>query len=154
VDAAIVPAGSGDPWQHRRVPQDPAQGDPESAYELLQRGQALMRRRHNAQAAVVLERAARLEPGKGSILEALGRARFNAGQHELARETFEALLEVDPSSHYGHYALGQSLKLLRREREAWTHLRLAVAMEPSSALYRGALARVPPPDRERSDREG
>lgn len=127
-------------------PVDPpadADSDRESAYELLQRGQALIRHRHHAQAAVVLERAARLEPRKGSILEALGRAYFNSAQHDRARETFEALLEVDPSSHYGHYALGQSLKRLGREREARTHLRLAVALAPSSALYQGALARLP-----------
>ena len=36
------------------------------------------------QAAIVLERAAALEPGKGSILEALGRAYYNTGQHEPA----------------------------------------------------------------------
>ena len=102
----------------------------ESAYELLQRGQALLDRRHYAQAAIVLERADRLEPRRGSILEALGRAYFNSGQAERARETFEALLDVDPSSHYGHYALGQSLKRLGRRQEAGTHLRLAVALSP------------------------
>jgi Flp pilus assembly protein TadD len=117
----------------------------ESAYELLQRGQELMRRHHHAQAAVVLERAARLEPGKGSILEALGRAYFNSAQHGRSRETFEALLEIDPSAHYAHYALGLSLKRLGRDREAWTHLRLAVALAPSSDLYRTALARMPDP---------
>jgi tetratricopeptide (TPR) repeat protein len=101
----------------RGNPRDDARDDPrdhldprESVYELLQRGQALARRRHYAQAAIVLGRAARLEPGKGSILEALGRALYNSGQHDQAREAFEALLEVDPSSHYGHYALGQALK--------------------------------------------
>jgi tetratricopeptide (TPR) repeat protein len=119
--------------------------DRETAYELLQRGQALARRRHHAQAAIVLERAARLEPGKGSILEALGRALYNSRQHDRAREAFEALLEVDPSSHYGHYALGQALKQLGRDHEAWTHLRLAVALAPDAALYRGALARMPVP---------
>jgi Flp pilus assembly protein TadD len=118
----------------------------ESPYELLQRGMELMRRRHYAQAAVVLERAARLEPGRGSILEALGRAYFNSGQIERARETFEALLEVDPSSHYGHFALGQSLKRLGRPAEARTHLRLATALEPRSSLYRSALARLPAED--------
>jgi Flp pilus assembly protein TadD len=116
--------------------------DRESPYELLQRGTELMHRRHYAQAAVVLERAARLEPGRGSILEALGRAYFNSAQTERARETFEALLEVDPSSHYGHFALGQSLKRLGRPGEAGTHLRLAVALEPRSQLYRSALARL------------
>jgi tetratricopeptide (TPR) repeat protein len=114
----------------------------ETAYDLLQRGQALLDRRHHAQAAIVLERADRLEPGKGSILEALGRAFFNSGQAEQARQTFEALLEVVPSSHYGHFALGQSLKRLGRRAEAGTHLRLAVAIRPDTALYRHALARL------------
>ncbi len=126
-------------------PPDP-EGEEETAYDLLQRGHALMRDRHHAQAAIVLERAARLEPGRGSILEALGRARFNAGQHEAAREAFEALVVVDPVSHYGQFALGECMRKLGREREAWTHLRLAVALSPESSLYRSALARVPEPD--------
>ena len=117
----------------------------ESAYSLLQRGNELMRMRHHAQAAIVLERAARVEPRKGSILEALGRAYYNSGQHEHARATFEALLEVDPSAHYAHYALGQSLKQLGRPAEARTHLRLAVALAPGSKLYRGALSRLAGP---------
>ena len=116
--------------------------EPETAYDLLRRGQALLDDRHHAQAAIVLERADRLEPGKGSILEALGRAYFNSGRAEPARATFEALLEVDPSSHYAHYALGQSLKRVGRRTEATTHLRLAVALSPSTALYRDALARL------------
>jgi tetratricopeptide (TPR) repeat protein len=121
-------------------------GDPgESAYELLQRGTALLADRHNAQAAVVLERASRLEQSKGSILEALGRAYFNSGQHARAAETFEALLEVDPSAHYGHFALGLSFARLGRAQEAKTHLRLAVALDPGSETYRRALARVEAP---------
>jgi tetratricopeptide (TPR) repeat protein len=135
-----------DPRRPDPEPGGDADAGEESAYELLQRGHALMHDRHHAQAAIVLGRAARLEPHKGSILEALGRARFNARQHEAAREAFEALLVVDPTSHYGHFALGESLRKLGRDREAWTHLRVAVALSPSSGLYRAALARVPEPD--------
>ena len=125
------------------APEEQAGDDErETAYDLLQRGQALLERRHFAQAAVVLERADRQAPAKGSILEALGRAYFNSGQPELARATFEALLEIDPSSHYAHYAIGQSLKRLGRTDRARTHLRLAVALSPSNALYAGALARL------------
>ena len=120
--------------------------DRESAYELFQRGQDLLKRRHYAAAAVVLERASRVEPGKASILEALGRAFYNSGQHDRSRETFAALLEIDPSAHYAHYALGQSLKQLGRSKEARTHLRLAVALSPTSTLYSGALARLGPPE--------
>ena len=116
----------------------------ETAYELLQRGQALLTARHHAQAATVLERADRLEPDKGSIVEALGRAYFNSGQHEAARATFERLLAIDPANPYAHFALGQSLKLLGRRDEAGTQLRLAVAMDPGSSLYRAALARLGP----------
>jgi tetratricopeptide (TPR) repeat protein len=118
----------------------------ESVYELLRRGHALLEARHHAQAAVVLERADRLEPNKASIIEALGRAYFNSGQHQRSRETFERLLVLDPSADYAHYALGQSLKQLGRREEAATHLRLAVALSPDTALYRDALARLGPID--------
>jgi len=120
----------------------PTPGEPESAYELLQRGQALLAGRHSAQAAIVLERAARLEPARGSILEPLGRALFMTGQLERAAETFEALLEVDPSSPYGHYALGRTLIRSGRVAEGRTHLRLATALAPDSQLYRAAVRRA------------
>jgi Flp pilus assembly protein TadD len=119
----------------------PGPSEPESAYDLLQRGQALLARRHHAQAAIVLARAARLEPGRGSILEPLGRACFMAGQLDRATEVFEALLAVDPSSHYGHYALGRTLIRTGRVAEGRVHLRLAAALAPDSRLYRGSLRR-------------
>jgi Flp pilus assembly protein TadD len=138
--------GLGVPCDHARMAEDrEPDNEHESAYALLQRGQALLKSRHHAQAAVVLERAARAEPGKGSILEPLGRAYQHSGQFERARETFEQLLEVDPSAHWAHFALAASLRKLGRIDEARTHLRLAVALAPGSALYRQALDRLPPP---------
>jgi Flp pilus assembly protein TadD len=117
-------------------------GPDESAYELLERGHTLLDERHNAQAAIVLERAARLEKSKGSILEALGRAYFNSGQHARAAETFEGLLEVDPSAPYGHFGLGLSLARLGRRQDAKTHLRMAAALDPASETYRRALDKI------------
>ena len=131
-----------------RQETEPDPDDRETAYDLLQRGHALLERRHFAQAAIVLERADRQEPSKGSILEALGRAYFNSGQAERARATFEVLLEIEPSSHYAHYAIGQSLKRLGHAERARTHLRLAVALAPRNELYAGALARLKPADSE------
>ena len=108
----------------------------ETAYELLQRGHELLNARHNAQAAVVLERAAREEPGKGSILEALARAYFDSGQHApYWHETILVWILM-------FVGLGLSLERLGRFGEARTHLRLAVAMNPASAAYRRALKRV------------
>ena len=123
-------------------PLEPDEAERESAYSLLQRGQALIRSRHHAQAAIVLERAARAEPGKGSILEPLGRAYHHSGQYDRARATFEELLDVDPSAHWAHFALATTLRKLDRIPEARTHLRLAVALCPTSDLYRRALERV------------
>ena len=120
---------------------------PEEAYELLQRGTALLAKRHAAQAAVVLVRAAALEPRKGSILEPLGRAFFMSAQLDRATETFETLLEIDPSNDYAHYALGRTLIRLGRRAEGRTHLKLAVALAPESRLYRGGLGRLGPADR-------
>jgi Flp pilus assembly protein TadD len=125
--------------------EQPLPDDRETAYDLLQRGEELLQRRHHAQAAIVLERADRLEPHRQSILEALGRAYFNSGQPEQSRRTFSELLELDPSAHYAHYALGQSLKRLGRPSEPRTHLKLAVALSPRTPLYRQALARMPGP---------
>ena len=114
----------------------------ETAYGLFQRARALLRRRHHAQAAVLLERADRLEPRKGSIVEALARAYYNSGQHDRAADSFRELLDIDPSAHYGHFGLGQSLKQLGQTDQARIHLRLAVALAPDSALYRNALDRL------------
>ena len=139
----------GDPCHHpmmlERSDHDVDDADRENAYALLQRGLALIKRRHHAQAAIVLQRAAREEPSKGSILEPLGRAYHHSRQFELARQTFAELLDVDPSAHWAHFALAASLRKLDRTAEARTHLRLAVALCPSSALYRQALAKVDPP---------
>jgi tetratricopeptide (TPR) repeat protein len=114
----------------------------ETAYGLLQRGKQLLTRRHHAQAAVLLERAARLEPGKGSIVEALARAYYNSGQHTRAVDAFGELLRIDPSAAYGHFGLGQALKQVGRREEARTHLRLACALAPDSRVYRQALSRL------------
>lgn len=131
----------------QREPRDDDQllaelAERETAYGLFQRAGALLKRRHNAQAAVLLERADRLEPRKGSIIEALARAYYNSGQHDRAAESFRHLLEIDPSAAYGHFGLGQALKMLGRRDEARVHLRLAVALSPESKLYRGALVRL------------
>jgi tetratricopeptide (TPR) repeat protein len=135
--------------RHEREPADPAEdaalaalAERETAYGLLQRGQSLMRRRHHAQAAILLERASRLEPHRGSIVEAGGRADDNSGQPARAADAFRELLAIDPSAAYGHYGLGQALKLTGRLQEARAHLRLAVALVPDSPLYRDALARL------------
>ena len=114
----------------------------ESAYELFQRGSRMLAEHHPGAAAVLLERALALEPGKASILEALGRAYFNVGSHELAAERFAAIVEADPVAHYAHFGLGLSRQRMGDDRGARRHLRLAVLMKPDDDTYRRALERL------------
>ena len=116
--------------------------DRESAYELFQRGSRLLGDGHPGAAAVLLERAAHLEPGKESILEALGRAYYSQGQPALAAERFQAIVERDPVAHYAHFGLGLSANRLGDAEAARRHLKLAVALNPENEDYRRALARV------------
>jgi Flp pilus assembly protein TadD len=114
----------------------------ESAYELFQRGSRMLAERHPGAAAVLLERALLLEPGKASILEALGQAYFNVGSHGLAAERFAAIVDADPLAHYAHFGLGLSRARLGDARLARRHLRMAVFLKPDNESYQSALARV------------
>jgi Flp pilus assembly protein TadD len=120
-------------------PGDPAERD--SAYELFRRGSRLLAERHPGAAAVVLERASHLEPGKASILEALGQAYFNQGDHTLAADRFREIVDRDPLAHYAHFGLGLSEARLGHRRIARRHLRMAVRLKPESEDYRRALER-------------
>lgn len=116
-----------------RVPRDPASND---AYELYQRGEALLADNHFAQAAVSLEKAKRLEPDKTSIREALGRAYFRSGRYGRAAAEFTAVLERYPANDYAHFCLGRSLEKLGDRTAASRHLSLACGMRPDRTDYR------------------
>jgi len=120
----------------RREPAFEAQSE---AYDLYVRGAAFLRERHFAQAALLLARALRLEPGRNSIREALGRAEFALGGHAGAADLFAAIVTDIPDNDYAHYALARCLTALGSGEEARTHLRLARALDPLSHLYARAL---------------
>ena len=114
--------------------------EPESeAYSLFRRGLCFLDERHPGQAALLLERALRLEPGRNSIREALGRAYFALGRHERAAELFAAIVAAAPDNDYARYALGRCLVAAGRGDEALGHLRLACALRPGKRLYADAL---------------
>ena len=114
----------------------------ESAYDLFQRGSRLLADHHPGAAAVLLERCLAMEPGKASILEALGQAYYNQGQHALAADRFAAIVETDPLAHYAHFGLGLSRARLGDALAARRHLRMAVFLKPENESYQAALARL------------
>lgn len=100
----------------------------ESVYDLLKRGEELLKTKNPAQAAVVLERARLREPHRTSIREALGRAYFNSGRYGKAAAEFRVVIDLYPTNGYAHFCLGKCAEklgdLLTRKR----HLRLAQAL--------------------------
>ena len=105
------------------------------AYESFQEGRRRLRSGMTAQATVPLERAKRLEPDKASIREALGIAYFRLHRWADAEAEFRAILELSPTEHYAHYALGRALEKQGREAEANGHYKLASSLRPASKHY-------------------
>ena len=122
--------------------RQPSADDRESAYELFQRGSRMLAERHFGASAVLLERALALEPGKASILEALGQAYFNQGLDALAADRFAAIVDADPVAHYAHFGLGLSRLRLGDMVAARRHLRMAVLLDPDNEAYQRALERT------------
>lgn len=121
------------------LPRDPAAGD---AYALFIRGTELLESKHYLQAAVSLEQARQLEPGKTSITEALGRAYFRAHRFEQARDAFDEVVKAKPDDDFAQFCLGRSLEMLGDYVGARRHMGLAAGMRPKREDYRRYLDRV------------
>jgi tetratricopeptide (TPR) repeat protein len=121
----------------------PEENSPEGGvYEWYRRGLDLLRDGNPAAAATLLARAADAEPGSRSILEALGRAQYDAGRYEDAMDTFTALIAKSPTDDYAHFGLGLAASKAGALRVAAEHLALAVAMRPEAGHYARALRGV------------
>ncbi|MGQ0678526.1 MAG: tetratricopeptide repeat protein [Actinomycetota bacterium] len=112
------------------------------AYELLMGGRQMLAARHNHQAVVMLEGARDLEPEKGSVREALGRALYNIGETERACEEFQTAIELNPADDYAYFGLALCRARLGDRRRAAGLLKIALAMRPNSKDYRRALDRL------------
>jgi Flp pilus assembly protein TadD len=119
-------------------PAHPAGG----VYEWYQRGVQLLADGHPAAAATLLARASDVEPGSRSILEALGRAQYDAGRYAESMAAFTALVAVSPTDDYAHFGLGLAASRAGELPLAAEHLALAVAMRPELGHYARALRGV------------
>jgi Flp pilus assembly protein TadD len=110
-------------------------------YDLLERAREFLRTGHPHQAAMLLSEAKLIEPEKGSIREALGRALYLAGRTAQARREFAKAVQIDPVNDYAHFGLALSCARTGETTRAIAHLKLAIAMRPVDE-YRQALARI------------
>jgi Flp pilus assembly protein TadD len=95
------------------------------AYDCFRRGSELLAHKDFRAATVPLERAKRLEPDKGSIREALGRAYLSCRAYKRAAVEFAAAVELAPTDGYAHYGLARALERLGEEQDAARHYKLA-----------------------------
>jgi Flp pilus assembly protein TadD len=108
----------------------------EDVYELFTRGMALLESGEFHQATVPLGKAARLEPEKTSIREALGRAYFRSRHYEEAAVEFQAVVERAPTNDYALFCLGRALMECGRPADARKPLVLAANLRPDRRDYR------------------
>jgi len=108
----------------------------DDAYALYTSGRDLLERGDFHAASVPLSRARDLEPDKGSVREALGRAFFGAQRYQEAAVEFEAVVQSAPTNDYALFCLGRSLQQLGRHAEARAPLALASCLRPERADYR------------------
>ena len=138
-----APGGGHDshPDDDQRVESSSAAPDGDT-YSWYRRGLDLLSRGSAAAAAQLLERAAEAEPGSRSVLEALGRAQFDAGRYAAAADSFRQIVEASPSDDYAHFGLGLALARNGNPAAAAEHLALAAAMRPELPHYTDALRGV------------
>jgi Flp pilus assembly protein TadD len=127
----------------------PANGD--DTHQLYKRGLDLLGRGSPAAAAQILERAAAAEPRSRSVLEALARAQFDAGQYAAAAGNFRLIVESSPTDDYAQFGLGLALARTGDPGAAAEHLALAAAMCPGQRHYADALRSVRATLRARSE---
>jgi Flp pilus assembly protein TadD len=94
------------------------------------------------QAVTELSRARDLEPSKGSIREALGRALYGAGRTDSAMQEFAAAAELDPANDYAHFGLALCFERIGDIDRARGHAKMAVVMRPEVEAYQDALDRI------------
>lgn len=108
----------------------------ESTYLLYRKGVELLEDGSFKAATEPLAEAARREPEKSSVREALGRAYFRNRQFEEAATEFEAVVETHPVNDYAHFCLGRALSLTGHIKRARHHLALASNLRPDRRDYR------------------
>lgn len=98
-------------------------------YDIVTRGRMFLAAGDPSTAARLLAEAAELAPGDRAMLTDLARARFDSAQLDKGRETFAALVELDPTDVWARRGLARTLRRMSRHEESGVHDRVADALE-------------------------
>ncbi len=109
--------------------------------ESFRRAESLLAQRRPLDALRALSPVLDSQPDQASVHLLAGRAYLDSAQLQRAEAAFTRGIEIDPSDHYAHFALGKALQRQSRLTEAQTQLRIAAAMDPRPE-YQEALGEV------------
>lgn len=113
----------------------------DGTFESFRRAETLLAQRRPLEALQELAAVVEAAPDTPSVHLLAGRAYLGSAQLTRAEHAFQRVLELDPSDHYAHFALGRTLQRQGRLVEAKTQLKLAAAMNPVPE-YQEALGEV------------
>lgn len=113
----------------------------EGAFESYRRAETLLAQRRPLEALRELAAVLDAAPNMPSVHLLVGRAYLGSAQLRRAERAFLRVLELDPTDHYAHFALGRTLQRQGRLAEALTQLKVATAMNPVPA-YQEALGEI------------
>jgi Flp pilus assembly protein TadD len=113
----------------------------DGTFESFRRAETLLSQRRPLEALRELAPVVEAAPDTPSVHLLAGRAYLGSAQLNRAERAFLRVLELDPSDHYAHFALGRTLQRQGRLTEAKTQLKLAAAMNPLPE-YQEALGEV------------
>ena len=95
-----------------------------------------------ATAVHLLEDSVRLEPERVPILLRLARVRFELGQHEVARDLFQRVLDLDASLAAAHHGLGKVAVAEGDPTAAVAHFSAALEHAPEATSLHYVLAQA------------
>ncbi len=103
--------------------------------ELLSIADASLQKGDNLEAKKALQSALILEEDNPEILRRLGVVYMNMNDYSDARQTYEHLLQIDPSDDLAHGSLANALHKLGEEDEALREHREAIRLDESYAPH-------------------
>src|SRR5437867_10115637 len=98
--------------------------------DLISHARAAFRAGHSAEAAELLDRAAKIRPDDGDILQALGIALVAAGRAADALSPLRRLVQLRPQDAAAHHQLGDAAAFAAQWSEASQALQKALAFRP------------------------
>lgn len=112
---------------------------PASSAPRLQLIELLLRKRQNKDAMAAARDALAAMPGDATVLEAVGRAQFKAGDVEQALTTFRKLVALAPKSAIPYLRLANVFSAMGDRKQAESALNLALEIEPGDSSVQAAL---------------